>query len=211
MGGVLAGGKAPIAVEDPAPDPAARSEGEVDPMRALVVYETLYGNTGAIAEAIAEGLRDTGMPVEVGPISRIRAEATKGVDLLVVGGPTHAHGMSWARTREVAIEDLRGRFEVPAGAPGLREWTHGLPRGLGRRAAAFDTRFDKPVAVSGSAARGIAHRLEGHGYLVVAPPRSFFVTDENRLAPGQLERAEAWGADLAKSVGRQILGSVPAA
>ena len=180
-------------------------------MRALVVYESFYGNTGAIGEAIAEGLRSSGMPVDVGSIARVRAEAAEGIDLLVVGGPTHVHGMSWARTRRIAIEDLRARFEIPVGALGLREWMHGLPRGLGRRAVAFDTRYDKSAAVTGSAALGIAHRLEGHGYVVVTPPQSFFVTEEHRLVPGQLERAEAWGADLALSAGRQILGSAPAA
>jgi hypothetical protein len=180
-------------------------------MRALVVYESLYGNTGAIAETIAEGLRSAGMPVEAGPISRIDPGEAEGADLLMVGGPTHVHGMSRTRTRRIAIEDLEMRFGMPADAPGLREWMHGLPRGLGRRAVAFDTRLHKPVAVSGSAARGIAHRLEGHGYVVVVPPQSFFVTAENRLEPGQLEWAEAWSTDLALSVGRQILGSSPAA
>jgi hypothetical protein len=180
-------------------------------MRALVVYESLYGNTGAIGEAIAEGLRSSGMPVDVGSIAQVGTEAAESTDLLMVGGPTHIHGMSWARTRRIAIDDLRTRFEMPVADVGLREWMHGLPRGLGRRAVAFDTRYDKSVAVSGSAALGIAHRLEGHGYVVVTPPQSFFVTEENQLEPGQLDRAEAWGADLALSVGRQILGSASAA
>ncbi len=180
-------------------------------MRALVVYESFYGNTAAVGEAIAEGLRSTGMPAEVGSIVQVPQGAAEGADLLVVGGPTHAHGMSWARTRRIAIADLRTRFELPDGAEGLREWMHGLPRGLGRRAVAFDTRYDRSVAVSGSAALGIAHRLEGHGYVLVTPPQSFFVTDEHRLVPGQIERAEGWAADLAISVGRQILGSSPAA
>jgi len=180
-------------------------------MRALVIYESFYGNTGAIGEAIAEGMRSSGMPVDGGSIAQMRPEAADGIDLLVVGGPTHMHGISWARTRRIAIDDLRTRFEMPAAAPGLREWMRGLPRGLGRRAVAFDTRYDKSVAVTGSAALGIAHRLEGHGYVVVTPPQSFFVSEEHRLEPGQLERAEAWGADLAISAGRQILGSAPAA
>ena len=180
-------------------------------MRALVVFESLYGNTGAVGEAIAEGLRSAGMPVDGGPITRIAPQAASGVDLLVVGGPTHAHGMSRTRTRASAIEELSTSFEMPSAADGLREWMRQLPRGLGRRATAFDTRFHKPVAMSGSAARGIAHRLEGHGYVVVAPPESFFVTPGNRLEPGQFERAEAWGADLAVSVGRRILGAAPAA
>jgi hypothetical protein len=185
--------------------------GRWHPMRALVVFESLYGNTGAIGEAIAEGMRTSGMPVQGGSICSIRPEAAEGMDLLVVGGPTHVHGMSWARTRRIAIDDLRTRFDMPVAEAGLREWMHGLPRGLGRRAVAFDTRYDKSVSVSGSAALGIARRLEGHGYVVVTPPQSFFVTDENRLEPGQLERAEEWGADIALSVGRQILGSAPAA
>jgi len=179
-------------------------------MRALVVFESLYGNTGAIGEAIAEGMRASGMPVKGGSICTIPPEAAEGMDLLVVGGPTHVHGMSWARTRRVAIDDLRTRFGMPVADMGLREWMHGLPRGLGRRAVSFDTRYDKSLAVSGSAALGIAHRLEGHGYVVVTPPQSFFVTEENQLEPGQLERAEVWGADLALSVGPEILGSTAA-
>jgi hypothetical protein len=179
-------------------------------MRALVVYESFYGNTAAIGEAIAEGFRTSGMPVEVGSIVHVSTEASDDVDLVVVGGPTHVHGMSWGRTRRIAIDDLRTRFEMPDAATGLREWMHGLPRGLGRRAVAFDTRYDKSLAVSGSAAIGIAHRLEGHGYVVVTPPQSFFVTEENQLEPDQLERAEIWGADLALSVGRQIIGSAAA-
>ncbi|MGZ5128025.1 MAG: flavodoxin family protein [Actinomycetota bacterium] len=177
-------------------------------MKALVVFESLYGNTGAVGEAIAEGMRTSGMPVKGGSICNIPPEAAEGMDLLVVGGPTHVHGMTWARTRRIAIDDLRARFEVPVGDVGLREWMHGLPRGgLGRRAVAFDTRYDKSLAVSGSAALGIARRLEGHGYVVVTPPQSFFVTEENQLEPGQLERAEEWGADIALSIGREILGS----
>jgi hypothetical protein len=179
-------------------------------MKALVVYESLYGNTAAIGETIASGLRSTGVEVEVGPISRVVPERAIDVDLLVVGGPTHAHGMTWGRTRDVAMRDEKNAFDAPTGQPGLREWMHGLPAGHDRKAAAFDTRFAKAPAVTGSAARGIARRLEGHGYGLVTPAQSFFVTGENTLEFGQAGRAAAWGAELASAVAGPAARPIPA-
>jgi len=67
-----------------------------------------------------------------------------------------------------------------------------------RPAAAFDTRFDRLRLLTGSAAKGIARRLEHQGYRMVAPPESFLVTNENELVEGQLEHAERWGAVVAE-------------
>ena len=68
-------------------------------MNAIVVYESIYGNTRAVAEAIAEGLG--GAPA-VSP-AELPADAAQ-ADLLVVGGPTHIHGMATARSRRAAVE-----------------------------------------------------------------------------------------------------------
>lgn len=167
-------------------------------MKALVVYESMFGNTAAIGEAIAASLRSHGMEVEAGPASGIEASEVADVDLLVVGGPTHAHGMSSKGTRKAAVEDKTNRYEAPTVSPGLREWIPRLPSGAGRLAAAFDTRFDKPKLITGSAAKGIARRLQHQGYRLIVEPESFFVTTSNELEDGQAEHAERWGAALAE-------------
>jgi hypothetical protein len=167
-------------------------------MRGLVVWESLYGNTAAIGGVVAAALRSNGVDVTAGPISEIAPAEAVGVDLLVVGGPTHAHGMSWARTRLVGVEDAKNRFAHPTAEPGLRAWLSDLPEGGGVPAAAFDTRIHKTVAATGSAARGIARRLEKRGYALCAEAESFFVTDKNRLEDGQVEHASRWGDALAR-------------
>jgi flavodoxin len=165
-------------------------------MNALVVYESVYGNTRAIAEAIGEGIGGaTVMPVST---AGDLAEA----DLVVVGGPTHMHGLASKRSREMAVdaakEDPGVQLDVNASAePGLRTWLHDLPRAEGVRAATFDTRLDKSPWLTGLASRGIAKRLRQRGYDVIAS-ESFLVEDsEGPLADGELDRARAWGRQLA--------------
>lgn len=170
-------------------------------MNALVVYESVYGNTRAIAEAIAEGLGGA----EILPVH----EATNrghDADLLVAGGPTHIHGMTTTRSRRVAVEaaheDGDGHHLEPGAAaePGLRPWIRDLAESRGGQAAAFDTRADKSPWLTGAASRGIAKRLRRRGYEVIGT-ESFLVNDsEGPLAEGELERARAWGAELAKAL-----------
>ena len=165
-------------------------------MNAMVIYESMYGNTRAIAEAIAAGLGDapvmtTGQLPAGGP----------GPDLLVVGGPTHVHRMATARSRRAAIDAARpGTLETAESGPMVGDWLSGLPQAHGRPAAAFDTRSDKPEWLTGAASHGIAKRLRRHGYTVV-DTASFLVTEtEGPLKDGELERARRWGADLAASL-----------
>ncbi len=167
-------------------------------MRVLVVYESMFGNTAKVGEAIASSLRSRGLDVRSGPTSAIQPAAAAEADLLVVGGPTHAHGMSSKGSRRAAVEDRKNRYEAPTVSPGLREWIPSLPSGAGRQAAAFDTRLDKARWLTGSAARGIAKRLGQLGYGLIAPPQSFLVTTDNELVAGQVEEAERWGAALAE-------------
>jgi hypothetical protein len=166
-------------------------------MKALVVYESLFGNTATIGEAIAASLASRGIEVESGPISRIDPSRAAGADLLVVGAPTHAHGMSRVATRKAAVEDERNTFSEPTASRGIRDWMDALPTGAGRLAASFDTRFDKPRALTGSAAKGIWRRLERRGYHLLTTPESFFVTGQHELEAGQTDRAKAWAAAVA--------------
>jgi hypothetical protein len=166
-------------------------------MRALVVYESLYGNTAAVGEAIAASLRTGGLEVDVGPVSRIDAREAAEVDLIVVGGPTHVHGVSSSATRNVAANDEKNTFPEPTLKPGLRSWLKQLPPGGGRLAAAYDTRFDRSVVVTGSAAKGIGRRLKGRGFRLIAEPESFLVTTQNRLLGAEVEHATIWGRELA--------------
>jgi hypothetical protein len=172
-------------------------------MKAVVVYESMYGNTHQIANAIAEGLRPVAEVVVV-PVGEADAELVKTADLVVVGGPTHAHGMSHASTRKGAVEAAEKPgsdlvLEPDADDPGLREWFASLDR-VFTRAAAFDTRFDLPAAVTGRASKGIARKLRHHGATLIAEPESFFVKKDNHLEPDQEIRAREWGTELARSL-----------
>jgi hypothetical protein len=165
-------------------------------MRSLVVYESWFGNTRRVAEEIAGGLAAEG-EVDVRTVDD-PLSALEGVDLLVLGGPTHVHGLSSRRSREGALEQ-GGHGEAGIG---VRGFIDRLPNGAdGPRVAAFDTRAHKPVLLVGSAARGIARRLREHGYTLVTEPESFFVEGTpGPLEEGELERAKEWGRTLANEV-----------
>lgn len=176
-------------------------------MRVLVVYESMYGNTRVVAEAVARGLGPQNQ-VTVVPVARARADLLDSADLVVVGGPTHVHGMSRANTRHAAAEQAgkpgsRVTLETVPDGPGVRDWIGSLGPLTGR-GAAFDTRLDSPALISGRASKGIARALERHGLTLVSTAKSFRVTTQNRLCPGEEDRAYEWGRDLA------VYGSGPA-
>lgn len=168
-------------------------------MNAIVVYESVFGNTRQVAEAVAEGLGGA----TVLPVVDAVGQAAE-PELLVVGGPTHIHGLATTRTREmaasVAYEDPGVSIDVHATkGPGLRKWLHELPE-THAQAAAFDTRLDKSPTLTGVASRGIAKRLRRRGYEVISTA-SFLVEDsEGPLEPGELDRARAWGEQLASTL-----------
>jgi len=170
-------------------------------MRILVVFESMFGATEEVAEAVGKGLAGTG-PVEVVDVGKAPRDLT-GVDLLVAGGPTHVHGMSRAATRKSAAEQV----DYPTrSATGIREWLDSLdPVPDGLAAAAFDTRMDKPRVFTGAASLGVAKRLRRRGCRLVLPAESFFVGTAPIDAgpePGEPERAEAWGAALGAALVR---------
>jgi hypothetical protein len=171
-------------------------------MRALVVYESMYGNTAAVGEAIAASLRAQGFDAEGRLVSEIDPAETAEVDLLLVGGPTHVHGMSRASTRKAAASDEKNIFAEATLEPGLREWLKRLPAGESRLAGAFDTRIDKPVILTGSAAKGIRRQLEAAGFQLILNPECFLVSGENKLLEGELEHAEVWGEAIGSATAR---------
>lgn len=165
-------------------------------MSALVVVESLFGNTDAVARAVAEGLRSAGDAV--GEVRVVRADEAPAVlpddvSLLLVGGPTHTFSMTRDATRAEAVKkggdaDRQDR--------GIREWIADVtPRGE-VRVVTFDTRV-KVKLMPGSAAKVAAKALRERGF-AAERGETFWVEDtDGPLREGELERARAWGAQVA--------------
>jgi hypothetical protein len=179
-------------------------------MRAVVIYESIFGNTKAVAEAIADGLRGR-FELCVAEVSAAPSSLV-GIDLLVVGGPIHAWSMTRAMTRKGAREQAAAaQVEPPSTGIGLREFLQDLPSApeTGIAAAAFDTAIRTSWFPSGSAATPAARRLEAHGYTLLVKPEHFYVSDtQGPLEDGELERARAWGTGLADAYVRSLNGEV---
>ena len=146
-------------------------------MQALIIYDSLFGNTEKVARAIGEVL-SAQHTTRVLRATEVNLSEASGIDLLVVGGPTHAHGMS-----------------VP-----MRQLLSGLEQDSlqGAEAAAFDTRIHGPRWLWGSAAVAITAELRRAGCRLVLPPESFFVglKKQSGLRSGELERATNWARGL---------------
>ena len=164
-------------------------------MKALVVYESMFGNTADIARAVADGLSEA-FEVTLADVSGM--PPMTGADILVVGAPTHAFGMSRPGTRADAAR--QGGVRPGATDVGLREYLDCAPKLAGIAAAAFDTKIDKPF-LPGSAARRAHRRLRRLGCRTPLPPESFRVTGTaGPLAQDELERARRWAATLAAAI-----------
>jgi hypothetical protein len=169
-------------------------------MRALVVEESMFGNTESVAEAIAEGLASAGAEVEVRPVREAGPDVS-GVDLLVVGGPTHAFSLSRPSTREDAA--TKGADDDAAAGIGLREWIEAVEPAAGVDVATFDTKVRHPK-LPGSAARAARKRLRAKGFHALDPATTFWVEGtDGPLVAGELDRARQWATELveAKLVG----------
>ncbi len=182
-------------------------------MKALVIYESMFGNTRKVAEAVAGGLAPFG-EVSLVPVADAGHTLLSTADLVVVGGPTHVHGMSRPKSRAAAVatagktgSDLV--LEPGAEGPGVREWLADLPRTTAW-AAAFDTRMTMAPFLTGRASRRIHRRLRAHGFSMAARPKSFLVNGDNTLMPGEEERARAWAEELAMSLGARRAGAAAA-
>jgi len=163
-------------------------------MRALVVYESMFGNTEAVARAVADGLAEM-HDVDLREVSQVSNAVIGRTDLIVVGGPTHAFSLSRPATRASALEQggTHGNNDF-----GIREWLgHLRPGSQAEPVAVFDTRIAKARRLPGSAAAKAAKLVSHLGY-ASAGRQSFYVSDTSGpLLPGEFERATAWGAKLA--------------
>lgn len=163
-------------------------------MNALVVYESLWGNTEQIARSIADGL-STQLSVRVVEVSEAPATVPEDIRLLVIGGPTHAFSMTRPATRKDAF--TQGATQGSE-TRGIREWIDGLAkRGPGVQVATFDTRVEKARRLPGSAAKKSAQMIRKLGFALLTKPESFWVVGtDGPLVDGELVRAKSWGYRL---------------
>ena len=163
--------------------------------KALIVVESYFGNTRAIAEAVAAGLIEGGVDAQVVDVSQAPSALPADLDLLVLGAPTHNRGMPTAATRAKACEQT----EPGEASHGIGEWlgSTALPASL--NVSAFDTVISKGW-LSGSAAKAIAKALRRHLGRETTSVRSFVVTaSKGPLAGGEETDARSWGRKLADS------------
>jgi flavodoxin len=133
-------------------------------MKALIVYDSSFGNTEKVARAIGDTVVG-----QVARVGEVNPTDLKGFDLLIVGSPTH------------------GGFQTK-GIDGLLK---ALPALSGLKVAVFDTRARRTIF--GYAAPKISQRLEKAGGKLVVPPEGFFVTGkQGPLEDGELDRAAEW-------------------
>ncbi|WP_288047861.1 flavodoxin domain-containing protein [Nocardia sp.] len=173
-------------------------------MLVQVVYESIHGNTAAVAEAVADGLAPYAT-VEIDAVENASAPDLS-VDLLVIGAPTHGFGLSWPRSRRGVArrEAARDTSSTPDSTGvdtsiGVREWISGASQNCyGLAAAAFCTRPASTSWLPSSAAHGISKRLRRQKCIMIASPAEFFLdTVQGPVSAGELERAYKWGATLA--------------
>jgi hypothetical protein len=164
-------------------------------MKALVVYESMWGNTREIAEAVASGLA---RHAEVTTVDVTQAPDTlaEDLDLVVAGGPTHAYSLSSPGTRREHAEQGAPLARVDRG---LREWLDTLAVPAAPPVfALFDTRLGITRPLPNSAGRKAAKFVVDHGFEVITEPHSFYVHGHNGpLEPGERSRASLWGERVA--------------
>lgn len=163
-------------------------------MTTLVVHESMFGNTRTVAEAIAAALPDPVLTVDVGDAPN---PLPGHVDLLVVGGPTHAFSMSRASTRVDAIAQGASADDATRG---IREWLGALPPTPHVTVATFDTRVAKVRHLPGSAARSASRRVAKRRIGHVVATESFWVDGvDGPLLDGEVERASEWARTLVRA------------
>lgn len=166
-------------------------------MHAVVIFESMFGNTRDIAEQIAAGLTGACRVdiFEVGDAPHILAPGTA---LVVVGGPTHAFGMSRTSTRKDAVSETEQ--PLVSGGSGIREWLKDAQFPDGIVAATFDTKVSRPN-LPGAAGSAAARVLRHSKRATVMDHNTFWVEGmTGPLKEGEGDRARSWGAALARQV-----------
>ncbi len=159
-------------------------------MEAIVVYESVWGNTAAVARAIAEGL---GGGTEAFPTDAVPADRLARADLIVAGSPVFAFSLPSDAIRDRILQDETDGPLPDLSHPSLRSWLDGLPMGRGM-AAAFETRiWWSPRGATGT----IEKKLAAAGYRRLLKAERFLVRDKyGPLREGEVGRAYTWGEHL---------------
>ncbi len=145
-------------------------------MKSLVLYESKYGNTHKVADAIAEGIGG-----KICCVSDFNPTMLADVELLVVGSPIHG----WQPSEDT------GQFLTHLDREVLK----------GKYVATFDTGFKS--ILSGNAASKILTKLKRAGGRQLMATEKFVVEKaEGPLAPGELDRAKAWASSLQSEYNR---------
>jgi len=178
-------------------------------MKAIVVYESYWGNTASVAQAIAEGI---GPEAKAMPTDQAVGDALAGISLIVAGSPIIAFSLPSEKTRNdmLAKADKKAPSPADLSHPSMRSWLVSLPkavvsvqgggRGAAVRAAAFETGFR--LSPGGSAGK-ILKMLGEMGYEPVAKKQRFLVKGSyGPVKEGELDRAKAWGAELRIAAGK---------
>jgi len=162
-------------------------------MKAIVVYESLWGNTAAAARAIAEGI---GSEAKALSTAEAIADVMADVNLIVAGSPLMGFRLpSDDILKTIGVNQSREKVKPDLSHPSMRSWLEVLPKGSGQ-SAAFETRI---WWSPGSAAKAIQRGLESAGYRAVGENQRFIVKGKyGPLREGELERARLWGAQLAE-------------
>ncbi|WP_282778047.1 flavodoxin family protein [Phaeodactylibacter xiamenensis] len=165
-------------------------------MKALVWYDSFFGNTQQIAEVVAEAIRPYVRVVELQRIQNASPEDVERADILIVGSPTRGFQPSEdtkTLLRQLPRHALRGMWVA---AFDTRIALHTIENGL----------FRWIVKTGGYAASTIHKSLLRHDGQAVIAPDGFCVTDkEGPLMEGELQRARAWGNTIGQIVGEEMV------
>lgn len=162
-------------------------------MKAVVVYESFWGNTAQIARAIAEGI---GPDAAALTTDQATGAAIEGADLVVAGAPLLGFNLPTEDMRKTLGSNLTGP-SPDLDHPSMRSWLESFPAGSGR-CAGFETRI---WWSPGSSAKQISAGLRAKGFSAAGPDEKFLVTGKyGPLKDGEIERARQWGAKLAGSI-----------
>lgn len=167
-------------------------------MKAIVVYESHWGNTESIAWAIAKGI---GPEIRAMATDEATGAAIAGADLIVAGAPVIAFSLPRESARAQLVGDVKAPTPPDVSHPLLRAWLETLPAGDGWFAA-FESRiWWSPRGATGS----IEAKLRRAGYRRLAKPERFIVAGAyGPLRDGEVERARRWGTELARALAERL-------
>jgi Flavodoxin domain len=163
-------------------------------MKVIVVYESHYGNTAAVARAIADGF---GPEARVLTTDEAEPATVADADLIIAGAPVMAFNLPSDRMLATLATDTKAPTPPDMSHASMRAWLDTVPAGHGRSA-----QFETGLRWSpGGATGAIERELERSGFRRLAKPRRFVVKGSyGPLREGELEKAQRWGAQLAAAM-----------